>query len=222
MTNSLPVGFYPFWFWNDTLSTDEIRRQVAEMADKGVRGPFIHSRQGLGQPYLSESFFQMVDAAIDAAEDHDMVVHLYYEYPYPSGIAGGEVVLGNPQFHATQLIQRSYDLAGGPVRLELPRGKVLSCIAFPVVDELVDWKRGVDLRPYVGIVLAHDSYNEMGLTQYNRKRYFASEPTPDLETELPQGTYRLLVSVQAEETHHKHWDHSVDPLKAEAIQTSSS
>jgi len=218
MTNSLPVGFYPFWFWNATLEEDEIRRQIAEMADKGVRGFFIHSRQGLGQPYLSESFFQMVDAAIDAADNHDMVVHLYDEYPYPSGIAGGEVVLGNPQYHATQLIQRSYDLAGGSVRLELPRGKVLSCMAFPVMDEVVDWERGIDLRSHVGIVLAHDSYNEMGLTQYNRKRYFASEPTPTLETELPEGTHRLLVSVQAEVTHHKYWNHFVDPLNAEAIQ----
>ncbi|MCJ7551286.1 MAG: glycoside hydrolase, partial [Anaerolineae bacterium] len=218
MTNSLPVGFYPFWFWNATLSAEEIRRQIAEMAEKGVRGFFIHSRQGLGQPYLSESFFKMVDAAIGAAEEHDMVVHLYDEYPYPSGIAGGEVVLGNPQFHATQLIQRSYDLAGGPVRLELPRGKILSCIAFPATGGAPDWDHGIDLRSHVGVVLAHDSYNEMGLTQYNRKRYFASEPTPTLETELPEGSYRLLVSVQAEVTHHKYWNHFVDPLNAEAIR----
>ncbi|MCD6284861.1 MAG: hypothetical protein J7M39_02985, partial [Anaerolineae bacterium] len=217
VVQGLSVGFYPFWFWNATLEEDEIRRQIAEMAEKGVRGFFIHSRQGLGQPYLSESFFQMVGAAISAAEEHDMVVHLYDEYPYPSGVAGGEVVLGNPQYHATQLIQRSYDLAGGPVRLELPRGKVLSCMAFPVKDSTPDWDDGTDLRSHVGMVLATDSYNEMGLTQYNRKRYFTSEPTPTLEIELPEETHRLLVSVQVEVTHHKYWNHFVDPLNAEAI-----
>ena len=74
-------GFAPFWFWNDTLTTDEIRWQVKEMAAKGIRGFFIHSRQGLQQPYLSEVFFEMVDAAINAAEEHGLYVHLYDEYP---------------------------------------------------------------------------------------------------------------------------------------------
>jgi hypothetical protein len=81
--NDIPLGFYPFWFWNDDLSADEIHWQVKEMAAQGVRGFFIHSRQGLEQPYLSESFFQMVNAAIEAADEHDLFVHLYDEYPYP-------------------------------------------------------------------------------------------------------------------------------------------
>lgn len=214
---ALLVGFYPFWFWNDRLSGDEIRWQVHEMAAKGVRGFFIHSRQGLGQPYLSEAFFEMVGVALEAARDEGLVVHLYDEYPYPSGIAGGEVILGNPQFRATRLVQRSYDLPGGPVRLDLPRGDVLSCIAFPVVDGTVAWDERRDLRSHVGMVLVRESYNEMGLTQYNRKRYFASEPTPVLEAVLPPGTYRLLVSVQVEVTHHKYWDGYVDALNPEAI-----
>ena len=68
MSVSLPIGFYPFWFWNDMLSADEIRWQIAEMADKGIRGFYIHPRQGLGQPYLSESFFEMVDVAVELLE----------------------------------------------------------------------------------------------------------------------------------------------------------
>ncbi len=64
---------------------------------------------------------------------------------------------------------------------------------------------------------SRESYNEMGLTQYNRKRYFASELTPVLEAVLPPGTYRLLVSVQVEVTHHKYWDGYVDALNPEAI-----
>ncbi len=67
------------------------------------------------------------------------------------------------------------------------------------------------------MVLVRESYNEMGLTQYNRKRYFASEPTPVLEAVLPPGTYRLLVSVQVEVTHHKYRDGYVDALNPEAI-----
>jgi len=31
-TRGIRPGFYPFWFWNDRLDDEEIRRQVAEMA----------------------------------------------------------------------------------------------------------------------------------------------------------------------------------------------
>jgi len=215
--NDIPLGFYPFWFWNDDLSADEIHWQVKEMAAQGVRGFFIHSRQGLGRPYLSESFFQMVDAAIEAADERDLFVHFYDEYPYPSGVAGGEVILGCPQYHATQLVQKSYDLAGGSVRLGLPRGKILACVAYPLQEETVDWGRGIDLRASVGMVLERESYVEMGLTSYNRKRYFASEPTPVLEATLPAGSHRLFVSVQVVVDHFKYWGHYVDTLNPEAV-----
>ncbi len=217
MTTPLPTGFYPFWFWNDRLSADEVRWQVAEMAWQGVRGFFIHSRQGLGQPYLSEAFFEMVDVAVAAAEAHGLVVHLYDEYPYPSGVAGGQVTLGQPRFHATELIQRTYDVPGGPISLALPRGKVLSVVAFPLVDGRPDWRRGIDLAGCVGPVLVVDSYRETGLTRYNQKRYFASRPTPILETVLPDEPHRIFTSVQSEVTHHKYWGHYADVLNPEAV-----
>ena len=74
MTN--PPGFYPFWFWNDRLSANEIRWQVAQMAAQGLRGFFIHPRQGLQQPYLSEAFFDLVDVALEAAEEHGLLVQI--------------------------------------------------------------------------------------------------------------------------------------------------
>ena len=212
-------GFTPFWFWNDRLSSDEIRWQVSEMARKGIRGFFIHSRQGLQQPYLSESFFEMADAAIEAAEEHGLYVHLYDEYPYPSGIAGGEVVLGLPEHAATFLDQRSYQVDGGPVRLTLPKGKILSCVAYPLQNEVVDWTQKLDVMNHVGMVLTTESYRRTGLTQYNRKRYFASEPRPVLEVMLPERPYHISVSVQRELTHFKYWDKSVDVLNPDATET---
>ncbi len=212
-------GFAPFWFWNDRLSATEIRWQVKEMADKGIRGFFIHSRQGLQQPYLSESFFAMVDTAIEAAEEHGLSVHLYDEYPYPSGIAGGEVVLGNPEYAATYLEQRAYRVDGGHVNLTLPKGKVLSCVACPLQNEQAVWAQQRDLLPNVGMVLTTESYRRTGLTQYNRKRYFASEPRPILEVELPAQPYRIYVSVQCELRRFKYWDKGVDVLNAEAVAT---
>jgi hypothetical protein len=217
MSNELSMGFYPFWFWNDALAADEIRWQVQQMAAQGVKGFFIHPRQGMQQPYLSASFFEMVDCAIAAAREHGLVIHLYDEYPYPSGIAGGEVVLGCPQYYATDLIHESYKVEGGRVRLALPRGKVLSCVAYPLEHEEMAWERGLDLAGHVGMVLSVDSYLETGLTAYNQKRYFASEPRPVLDVTLPEGPRKLLVSVQVEVEHHKYWSQFVDVLDPESV-----
>jgi len=211
-------GFYPFWFWNGDLTEAEIRWQISEMAAQGVRGFYIHSRQGLQRPYLSESFFEMVDAAIDEAEIQELTVHLYDEYPYPSGVAGGEVLAENPAYLATSLVQETFDVSGGPVRRALPPGKVLCCRAYPLVDGRPDWPRGADLRRAVGMLLQEESYNETGLTSYNRKRYFASEPAPTLETVLPDGPHRVFVAVEALVKKHKYWGNFVDALNPEAVR----
>ena len=159
----------------------------------------------------------MVDCAIAAAREHGLVVHLYDEYPYPSGIAGGEVVLGCPQYYATDLRHESYLVEGGRVRLALARGRVLSCVAYPLKDGETDWERGMDLAGHVGMVLTVDSYLDTGLTAYNQKRYFASEPTPVLDLTLPAGPHKLLVSVQVAVEHHKYWNQFVDVLNPEAV-----
>jgi len=218
MPPAIPTGIYPFWFWNGRLCQDEIRRQVKEMADKGIRGFFIHCRQGLVQPYLSRVFLDMVEAAVHAAEDHGLLVHLYDEFPYPSGIAGGEVVLGHPEYYATRLVQRAYSVPGGHTRLELPPGELLCAAAYPAQDDRADWATPLDLRDCVGTALLDESYNETGLTSYSRKRYFASGPTPVLEAELPDGPHRVFVGVQSVVTGHKYWNHYVDVLNPEAVR----
>jgi len=218
MANGMPGGFYPFWFWNDRLTPGEIRWQVRQMAEQGCRGFFVHSRQGLQQPYLSSSFIESVRVAISAAKEHGLLVYLYDEYPYPSGVAGGKVILGNPAYYATRLVHRRYVVEGSALRIELPRGQILACMDFPLADERVDWDHGIDLLPHVGIVLTSESYVETGLTQYNRNRYFGSDPTPVLETELPPGRFKVLVSAQVEVDHFKYWNHYVDVLHPEAIR----
>ncbi len=215
----LRPGMYPFWFWNGDLSKEEIEWQIREMAAQGIRGFFIHPRQGLKQPYLSDVFFRMVEWAVSVAEEEGLIVHLYDEYPYPSGVAGGEVTLGNPHFHATCLVQQTFDSSGGHIRVELPRGKVLNCTAYPMDDGQVVWGDGVDLLPHVGIVLTAESYNEVGLTQYNRKRYFASQPAPVLDVTLQEKPVRIFVSMQVVVERFKYWWHFADVLNPTAVRS---
>ena len=93
-------GPIPFWFWNDDLDHDEIKRQIHAFLEKGIPGFVIHPRKGLTEAYryLSENFMDSVAVAVEEAEKLGMFVFLYDEAMYPSGSAGGLVVKANPQY----------------------------------------------------------------------------------------------------------------------------
>lgn len=216
----MQTGFYPFWFWNGEMEKAEIRRQIQEMADHGIKGFYIHPRQGLTVPYLSDAFFARVGVAIDEASRRGLTVHLYDEYPYPSGVAGGEVPASNPEYVATRLVPTVRDVESGPCRLEFPRGAVLRCVAYPIgTDGLPIWTDEIDFTNSVGMVLARPSYNETGLTTYNRKRFFASGPTPVLETVLPDthASWRICAAITQVVDDHKYWGSFIDCLNPDAV-----
>ena len=91
---------FPFWFLNDELTADELRRQLEDFAAHGVYGVVLHPRIGLPRtmPYLSEAFFDAIEAAVREAERLGMRVILYDEGMYPSGSACGQVVAANPDY----------------------------------------------------------------------------------------------------------------------------
>ena len=103
----------PWWFWNDKITEDGIREQLADFRQQGVYGFTIHARMGLACsiPYLGERWFELVRFAVEEAARHGMVVHLYDEGMYPSGSAHGEVVAGHPEFLARGLEMRRIELA---------------------------------------------------------------------------------------------------------------
>jgi len=90
----------PFWFWNDDLKEEEIKRQIHDFKEKGVDGFVIHPRIGIPEEieYLSERFMELVRCAAAEAQKLDMKVVLYDEGMYPSGSAHGMVVKSNPKF----------------------------------------------------------------------------------------------------------------------------
>ena len=95
----------PFWFWNDTLTEDEISRQIQAFHEKGVDGFVIHPRLGLDPhiPYMGEEWLSFVRYAISLARKLDMKVMLYDEAMYPSGSCCGQVVAENPAYRAMGL-----------------------------------------------------------------------------------------------------------------------
>ena len=52
----------PFWFWNDDLDAEEIRRQIGDFEAHGVHGFIIHPRVGLPRSlgWMSEALLDVL------------------------------------------------------------------------------------------------------------------------------------------------------------------
>lgn len=90
----------PFWSWNGTLDTDEVKRQIDLMIDKGVYGAFMHARAGINYgetPYFSDGWWEAMDSTIAYAARQKFYSWLYDEDKWPSGSAGGRTVAKNPE-----------------------------------------------------------------------------------------------------------------------------
>ena len=210
----------PFWFWNGEMEDREIERQLAEMADKGLGGCFICARQGLTVPYLSKAWFRKVAHAVETAASLGLEIWLYDEYPYPSGMAGGEVLLEHPEAVYRHLSRHRFRAEGGK-RLErkLPWGRVAAACAVPETNGQRDWGGSVDLREQIGSLQEERVFQQTGLTGYNRKRYFTYGPRHHLAWDVPDGTWDVIVLVEQAVQQFKYFGSYVDPCNAEAVRT---
>ncbi|MBB6734163.1 glycosyl hydrolase [Cohnella zeiphila] len=210
---------HPFWFWNGEMADEQIRRQIDEMADKGLGGFFICARQGMKLSYLSDEWFDKVRVAVEAAARHGLHVWLYDEYPYPSGIAGGEVTLEYPEAKHRTLVSHSQAVAGGDrVSLELPWAKILYAKAVPVApDGRRLWDEAVPVRSAIGNYQAEPVFQKTGLTAYNQKRFFTYRTVQKLDWTAPAGEWELLIVQEKEIDDFKYYGTFVDPCNREAM-----
>ncbi len=100
----------PFWFLNDDLNRDELKKQLLDFYNKGIRTIVLHPRKGLPStiPYLSEVFLDYIEYIVKEAVALGVKVILYDEGMYPSGSCNGQVVKKNPAFAAKGLQKHSY------------------------------------------------------------------------------------------------------------------
>lgn len=112
----------PFWSWNDRLSVPELKRQVRDMKLRGMGGFFMHSREGLETPYLSDEWMKCIRETVAEAKRCGMNTWLYDEDRWPSGAAGGIVPSkGGDECRAKGLVMKI--IAQGTVK---PTGKELA------------------------------------------------------------------------------------------------
>ena len=79
----------PFWGWNSRMDQTELAAQLRDMAENGRGRCFIHSREGLETPYLSEEWREDVSVCVDEAAKAGLELWIYDEDKWPSGSAGG-------------------------------------------------------------------------------------------------------------------------------------
>ncbi|MDF2926932.1 MAG: hypothetical protein K0R57_5846 [Paenibacillaceae bacterium] len=212
---------HPFWFWNGEMQDEQIRLQIGEMAEKGVGGFFVCARQGLKVPYLSEAWFGKVRTAVEAAREYGLNVWLYDEYPYPSGIAGGEVVLEHPGAKHCSLVCSTERAAGGQrVELELPWARIVYAKAVPIGaggERL--WHQAVDVRRRIGNCQTEPIFQKAGLTAYNQKRFFSYHTVQKLDWTAPAGEWEIIIAQEQELEDFKYYGTFVDPCNREAMAT---
>ncbi|MBR2327761.1 MAG: hypothetical protein IKA51_03965 [Clostridia bacterium] len=119
---------YPvvMWFWNDTITEREIKRQLGEFKEKKIYEFFIHPLWGLTLRYLSKRFFELIGVAIDYAKENGMTFWIYDEYNWPSGTAGGTLIKKHPWTKASYLSYAKFELKAGE--------KLERELAWPVID----------------------------------------------------------------------------------------
>ncbi len=212
----------PFWFWNGEMEESVIEHQIKEMADKGVGGFFICPRQGLTIPYLSEEWFERVKFAVATAKRFQLEVWLYDEYPYPSGIAGGEVTLEHPEAKQYQLVHKVVSVDGEEsCSLDLPWGRILSAKAVSIDPKTGkrSWDQAYGIEEFIGNYQSEPVFQKTGLTAYNQKRYFTYNTRKKLNWQAPKGKWEVHCFLEVEIDDFKYYGTFVDPCHEEAMKT---
>lgn len=128
----------PFWFLNRDFDEPELRRQIAEMDEKGVGGVVLHCRHGLLVEYMSDEWLDMIGVCIDELKKRGMEAWLYDEDDWPSGTVGGKLTRPHPEFRMRYLRVQQILVSGGvtyQTTLEADDNKLLGIQAWKMDDD---------------------------------------------------------------------------------------
>src|SRR5580698_1205775 len=117
----------PFWFWNGKMDGSVIQQEIRDMVAQHIYGAFLHGRDGLETPYLSEGWFKAIGAGLEQSRSSGFEFNFVDEYDWPSGEVRNVWLAGN---HQSELLAKRPDL----------RMKTLSYEA-----KIVDGPQAVDL-----------------------------------------------------------------------------
>ncbi len=91
---------HPFYSINDSLTEEEIRRQIIDFKQAGFGGFYLHSRSGLITEFLGDDWWKIMQASVQAANETGLRCMFYDEDKWPSGFAGGIIPRMDEDFRA--------------------------------------------------------------------------------------------------------------------------
>jgi hypothetical protein len=97
----------PFWFWNGKMEGPAIRQEIRDMVEQHVYGAFLHGRDGLQTPYLSEEWFKAIGAGLEQSKKSGFEFNFLDEYDWPSGEVRNIWMAGN---HQSEVLAKRPDL----------------------------------------------------------------------------------------------------------------
>ena len=213
----------PFWFWNGDMNDEEIKHQIIEMKEKGLGGFFICARQGLKIPYMSKAWLKKVKFACDEAKKQGLEAWLYDEYPYPSGMAGGEILQKHPEAEHYILKHHVFEVDGeAKIDINIGWEEILYAKAIPYKfyeNNNLDWENAIDIKDDFGNLQTTEIYQKTGLTKYNRKRFFTYDPTYVYQGNLPKGKWKIEIYTQVPLGEFKYYGGFFDPCDKDAVST---
>ena len=122
---NIPAEYHPAytWLWNTTATRDEIKRQIEEMYESGIRAFYVLGeperfrpntrRTHLSPEYLSDEYIDLVLFASEYAKEKGMYTWLYNEGGFPSGMACGKILDIRPDLVRRDVRGRGYTLKAG-------------------------------------------------------------------------------------------------------------
>jgi hypothetical protein len=97
----------PFWFWNGKMDGSVIQQEIRDMVAQHVYGAFLHGRDGLETPYLSEGWFKAIGAGLEQSKSSGFEFNFVDEYDWPSGEVRNVWMAGN---HQSEVLAKRPDL----------------------------------------------------------------------------------------------------------------
>lgn len=213
-----------FWSLNDSMRSDEMRRQLALFKEGGFGGAFFHSRPGLLTPYLSEEWFEMMKVGVDECRKLGLEAWFYDEDKWPSGFAGGIVPKQDDAFRARTLVRVP---AGTPVaesdEILLDDGNHLYISHVDPMGQ--PWYNGtcwVDLMNPEMVKAFLDCTYQPYVDRFAGKKQvmgiFSDEPQVSPRTDLAAGDAFIPYSPWMEEAFEKRWGYPMRPHLAWLVE----
>jgi hypothetical protein len=179
---------------NSTLDDAEIIPFLDGLKAAGYEGVCLHPRDGLRVPYATRAYWQKIDRIFGLARERGFAIWHYDEYPFPSGMAGGNIPADDPSCAVRGLEFKVLDTT--PNRdgaIEVGPESLLALVRyrmdesgqkFEVRDVTADCGPYIDTwvwgewhnKFYTGALNVHEELHERGVADRFTRVYLPAEP----------------------------------------------